>query len=158
MPAFEWYKKQNGDLRIKQKYVIPKEAGITIPPEFYSSNKLGRYVDAIRCQIAGSSKPKFCEIDIKKLYEMGFIANTLEDKNQRIVKAMTEYHKKHDNVGVMHDFIIPMDDETWSKEVRGLNLGKILNHIRTMNIHKEIHDQLTAMGVDIGPQNAGVDF
>ena len=52
LPVFEWYKKQNGDLRIKIKYEIPVEAGITIPPEFYNSNKLGNYVAAIRRQIA----------------------------------------------------------------------------------------------------------
>ena len=114
LPVFEWYKKQNGDLRIKIKYEIPKEAGITIPPEFYSSNKLGNYVRAVRQQIAGTKNANYCENDIKKLFEMGFVANTLDDKNQRIVKAMTEYHKKHDNFNIVMDFKIPKDDETWS--------------------------------------------
>jgi len=27
-PVFEWYKKQNGDLRVKTLYEIPKEAGM----------------------------------------------------------------------------------------------------------------------------------
>ena len=122
LPVFEWYNKRNGDLRIKQTFIIPKEAGITIPPEFFSSNKLGNYVVAIRQQIAGTKKPQFCESDISTLLEMGFVANAHDDKNQRIVKAMTEYHKKHDNFDIVQDFKISKDDETWSQEVRGLNL------------------------------------
>ena len=137
LPVFEWYKKQNGDLRIKLKYEIPEESGITIPPEFYSSNKLGNYVSAIRQQIAGAGKSNYCKNDIKTLLEMGLIANALDDKNQRIVQAMTEYHKKHDNFSIVQDFKIPKDDETWSKEVRGLNLGSICFVFETMIITKK---------------------
>ena len=151
-PVFEWYKKLKGDLRVKTLYEIPKEAGITIPPEFFSSNKLGNYVHTIRQQMAGTGKANYCENDIKTLCEMGFVANAHDDKNQRIVKAMTEYHKKHDNFNIVKDFKIPKDDESWSKEVRGLNLGSILNTIRNHDVNKEIHGQLTSMGVDIGPQ------
>ncbi len=77
LPVFRWYKAKFGNLRVKQKYEIPPEENIKIPPELFKSNKLGRYVDTIRVFLRGTKKHKriFHPEDIAELLKMGYFSH-----------------------------------------------------------------------------------
>ncbi len=158
LPVFRWYKAKFGDVRVKQKYEIPPEENIKIPPELFSSNKLGLYVKLIRRRLRKplkNEKFKYNTEDVEELLKMGFIPHEPTEKNRLILLATSEYKEKNGNCDIVRSFVIPKDDPSWSKEVRGMKLGVIINNIRNQEHHAEIRDDLTALGVDLTAQ---IDF
>ncbi len=155
---FEWYKKQFGDLKVKTQFVIPPDAEVQLPEHVFKKNRLGEYVQHIRRHLRGAKNSNYCEKDLTELKEMGFVENTFDEKNRCVLLAFNEYKDRFGNCNVLESFKIPKNDLSWSKDVRGLNLGIILRDIRNRAQHKNIHDDLSALGVDLGSQNAGIDF
>ena len=154
LSVFHSYKQIVGDLKIKCKFVVP----LTKPwPEEFHGMKLGNYVKNFRANLKKSDSYYDPE-DVKQLLSMGFISDVHKEQNRITLSGFTQYKQHFGYCEVVKSFKIPKDDESWSEEVRGMNLGHILDHIRNDDDHKEIHDKLTALGVDIGPQNAGHDF
>ncbi len=152
------YKKQFQNLRIPVKFVVPHTPNWDAE---YRGIKLGQYISNIRRNLKDnrSYHPNI----LNQLYEMGFIQNSRHDKHDRILLAFREYKSKFGHCDVLSSFKIAKDDENWHKDVRGLNLGGILERMRTQPtskksmkpMHARIHDELTAMGVDLNPK---VDF
>ena len=96
--------------------------------------------------------------DVRQLLSMGFIPDAHKEQSRIALSGFTQYKQHFGDCEVVVSFKIPGDDESWSEEVRGMNLGRILDNIRNRDDHKDIHEKLAALGVDLGPQNAGVDF
>jgi len=108
-------------------------------PEFTHGLPLGNIVARIRMGDLNvkNEKPKKEVLD-----EMGFIwgDDSLCQKApfERVLKACFAYTKIRGDMNVEHDFAVPRC-EPWPSDIRGLELGKHINEIRSQ---KELYDEV----------------
>jgi hypothetical protein len=90
--------------------------------------------------------------DFQRLLSMGFVTNAVEDKNNSIVLAVQTFRDKFGHADIKWNFVISEDDAAWPELTRGLNLGRLISHMRNGGYHKTIHAQVVALGVDLSKQ------
>jgi hypothetical protein len=55
------------------------------------------------------------------------------------------YH--NGDVTITRSFVVP-ETANWPESIRGIKLGKIVNHIRSRNSFKDHREELEAMGIE----------
>jgi hypothetical protein len=138
------YKNIHGDLLVPQRnFIIPKE-------ERWSCDlwdmQLGSVVGNIRNQNTYSKHRS-------ELEEMGFNFETQSTGHgwDKVQKALLTYKDIHGDLLVLRSYIIPKDDERWSRELWGIRLGSVVSSIRNCLSYSDHRAELEEMGFDYEP-------
>jgi hypothetical protein len=123
--ALTVYKEEHGDLLVPNAFEVPSSAPWA--EETWGMN-LGRTVSSIRSRgdYLSDDKPERKEW----LDEIGFVWDDLERRWEAAQTALTVYKEEHGNLNVPSRFVIP-SSAPWAEETWGMNLGSIVNDIRS---------------------------
>jgi hypothetical protein len=127
--ALTVYKEKHGDLNVPHAFVVPSSAPWA--EETWGMN-LGSIVTSIRSegQYLSDDKPERKEW----LDEMSFVWDDHERRWEVARTALTMYKEEHGDLNVPQEFVIP-SSAPWAEETWGMNLGSIVNTIRSRGIY-----------------------
>ncbi len=94
---------------------------------------------------------RYDRTDFERLLSMGFILHG-PDKDNAIVLAVQTFKEKFGHADIKWNFEIAENDSAWPELTRGMNLGRVISHMRNGGFHKKIHNELVALGVDMSKQ------
>ena len=66
---------------------------------------------------------------------------------EKTIRALKRYKDIHGDLMVSKTFIVPNDDDSWSDELKGFDLGRIVGQIRYDKKYQEYKDELDKIGV-----------
>ncbi|GMF30777.1 unnamed protein product [Phytophthora fragariaefolia] len=126
MPALELYPKLfDGDVFIPEDFVVPSEAPW---PERAWGMKLGYIVETINCMRIFRDE---MQPDKQRLKELGYAWESLFGKwAKELLPALRIYKAKYGHCDVPSWWVVPTNDATWPKALRGYHLGKQVIRIR----------------------------
>ena len=142
---FEAYKQIYGNVHIRADFIVPFDDERW--PIELRGLKLGNLAERIRINLKKVGYYNF--FDVEKLLEMGFKLYFREHKIDSILLAFKTYKDLYGHCKVNRSFVVGEEDEKWPDECRGMLLGETLHGIRNKKLHKPIHDELIALGVDL---------
>ncbi len=145
MELFEIYKNIYGDLLVPKRFIIPADNGW---PEEFHGRRFGADVQRIR-QASNKGENLYEEADVQLLLDNGFVLDAVMDNEERTLHAFQEYKNRFGDCNVPSRFKIAKDDLTWPQNVRGVNLGSIVDTIKRKQIYMNIRPQLIELGLDL---------
>ena len=104
--------------------MVPREFIIPIDDEKYPQQMRGRALGETVNQIRGSAHYKEHE---KELRAIGFDFSCQIGQYEEVRQALLAYKKLHHNLLIPRPFTIAEGDQNYPKEVRGMELGKVVN-------------------------------
>jgi hypothetical protein len=130
------YKKEHGNLLVKQSFVVPRS---DLWPQETWGTKLGLAVNGIRNHDQFLKSGSESEPERRGwLVSMDFVWKVSEEAGKPhldwgIVKtALTVHKKEHGNLLVKQRFVVPQSDP-WPQKTWGMKLGLAVNGIRVRN-------------------------
>lgn len=149
--ALQIYKDLYGDLRILPDFILRTKSFHRVPA-YFNGYKLGRHVTFLR-EWYKTDKDVFNQEELKRVEEMGLVWQLGDPKVELVYLAFKVYKNVHSHCDVPIEFVVPNSDE-WPNITWGLRLGDILHSIRSEGIHKAIHGELKALGVNFNAQSS----
>lgn len=144
------YKKKFGDLKIPCNYVIPKNKHWD--KEFHGF-KIGRHTSMIR-QYIQSDPTYYSSEDVTSLVKEGFVLNVNKEKGEKIIQSVQWYKQMYGDCQIPEYFVVPEGDSDWPEHLQGFGIGAAVQDIRQYKHHKSIHEELTALGVNLRHKTA----
>ncbi|KAE8888694.1 hypothetical protein PF005_g7288 [Phytophthora fragariae] len=147
MPALELYPTLfDGDVFIPEDFVVPSEAPW---PERAWGIKLGYIVATINSRLIFREEMKQ---DKQRLKELGYAWESLFGKwAKELLPALRIYKAKHGHCDVPSWWVVPTNDQTWPKALRGYQLGKQVVRIRR-------NGRSSVDAIDVLPELEGIGF
>ncbi|CAI5711810.1 unnamed protein product [Peronospora effusa] len=142
MPALELYPTLYGDTFIAQDFVVPSN---TPWPERAWGINLGYIVKTINSTVIFRAE---MENDKQKLKKLGYAWDSLFGKwVKELLPALRLYKAKFGNCDIPSWWVVPTNDASWPKALRGYHLGKQVVQIRrTGRRNAAVADVLTELG------------
>ena len=119
--AILYYKDKNENLNIPYQYVIPNDTE-TISLKI-NNLKLGNIVSRIR------NRGDFRNYH-PTLEKLGLKIRSSPSNHTKVINALKIYHEKYNTLDIKTKYVIPLDDESWPVEFRGMYLGSQVDHLR----------------------------
>jgi hypothetical protein len=145
------YKELKGDMLVPNRFVVPVN-DITWPQEAWGNN-LGKVVSSIR---GGYS----CKDSREDLKTIGFDFNSQKlHYGYEVIKVALLKHKAlYNNMLVPARFVVPVNDISWPKKTRGMNLGTVVMNIRAGISYVHNRLDLESIGFDYRRQEIEMEF
>ncbi|KAG2774691.1 hypothetical protein JG687_00003743 [Phytophthora cactorum] len=125
LPSLELYPSLFGDTFIPQDFVVPSQAPW---PERGWGMKLGYIVETINSRHIFKDE---IQNDKQKLKELGYAWESLFGKwAKELLPALRLYKAKYHHCDVPSWWVVPSNDESWPKALRGYHLGKQVVRVR----------------------------
>ncbi|CAI5743959.1 unnamed protein product [Peronospora destructor] len=125
MPTLELYPTLYGDTFIATDFVVPSKAPW---PERAWGIKLGYIVKSINSNLIFRAE---MEDDKQKLKEIGYEWDLLFGKwSKELLPGLCLYKAKFGHCDIPSWWVVPTNDESWPKALRGYNLGKQVVRVR----------------------------
>jgi len=130
------YESIHGDMLIPADFIVPHDD--EWDKEIHGM-KLGKKVHHIRFQ----NQYKTFKADLKSI---GLVWDREVYIYEKTIRALKRYKDIHGDLMVSKTFIVPNDDDSWSDELKGFDLGRIVGHIRYDKKYEEYKDELDKIG------------
>jgi hypothetical protein len=75
-----------------------------------------------------------------------------------VESALLRYKEKYGDMRVERSFVVPIDDESWPEESRGMTLGLTVNGIRSGRSYADQKEELISIGFDYSSQRIAHGF
>ncbi|KAH9094574.1 hypothetical protein LEN26_018247 [Aphanomyces euteiches] len=141
LEALQIFKNIYGHVEVAKYFEIPAEDPQW--PVYLKAMKLGIRVSNIRSRRTSLTTEMTQELDA-----LNFVWDAEELHRQRVLLALTKYQELNDDLLVPQKFIVPEDDPDWSSDLANMQLGAIVNRIRSTknSLPKEWKEQLNNIG------------
>ena len=130
------YQSIYGDMLIPADFIVPHDD--QWDKEIHGI-KLGKKVHHIRFQ----NQYKTFKEDLKSI---GLVWDREVYIYEKTIRALKRYKEIFGDLMVSKTFIVPKDDDSWSDELKGFDLGRIVGHIRYDKKYQEYKDELDKIG------------
>ena len=137
------YKDIHGHLLIPVLYSFEKDS-TDVGPHY---NNLGKHAQYIR-NIAKHEPHRISPDNQKKLLEMDFIWDLLDERFRRTILAVVHYKKLYGNTFIPVNYVVPQDDESWPLSLRGEKLGDKLRNLVALDIPPKKLEFIRKLGID----------
>jgi hypothetical protein len=125
-----------GDMRVPYNFVVP-ENDERWPVELWGM-KLGVLVNNIK---GGNYADKRDD-----LLNMGFSYDPFQSKYEIVRKTLMKYKELNGDMLVPRQYVVPDDDDRWSRDSMGMKLGSVVYNIRSGSSYADQKDDLLSIG------------
>jgi hypothetical protein len=142
-----------GSLKIEKDYIVPLNDHRF--PASIRGKQLGSVMQRTVCKEQGPEGLEKLFEEVREIVN----ADDFDDnpifvktiKHKHLLQAFETYMRLYDRSTVEFLYIIPSNNDLWSKSTWGMHLGRRFQGIRNKGFHKHLHSKLEEMGYDLRP-------